>query len=112
MRMHLLVAIRLLVTQRMQSPFLELFLAFYFPFLFASFVRSSYCKSVLVSISRILDFLLGMSLGHQLTSAIVVIHVTKCLLSSEDFKQIFQFFRLLNLHLVQTPQDAVGKSCQ
>ena len=49
------------------------FFAFYLPFPFAfSLGRSSYCRFVLVSVSRfhmkILDFLLEMSLGHQLQS--------------------------------------------
>ena len=47
-----------------------------------SFVRSSYCKSVLASVSRfevtILGFLLEMSLGHQLQSALIIVLLAKC----------------------------------
>ena len=57
-----------------------LFFACSLPFIFSS-VRSSYFRSVLVTISRfemrILDFLLEMSLGHQLSSATIVFLVVK-----------------------------------
>ena len=71
----------LFVIQRMQSPLLE-----FFGILFAcsfrlSFARSNCCKSVHISIScfemGILDFLLKLSLGHQLQSAIVVFLVVE-----------------------------------
>ena len=46
------------------------------------FVRSSCCRSVLVSVSRfemrILDFLLEMSLDHQHQSAIIILLVAEC----------------------------------
>ena len=46
-----------------------------------SFARSSYCRSVLVSISRFemgfLDFLLEIPVGHELQSTIVVFLVTE-----------------------------------
>ena len=59
------------------------------PFAFSfSFARSSYCKSVLVSISRfemkVLDFLLEMSLGHQLQSAIIMFLVAECRLLNDE----------------------------
>ena len=74
----------------------------------------SYCRSVLVSICgfamTILDFLLEMSLGHELQSAIVIILVAKRRFLSVDLQQVFQLFRLFNLHLVQTLQYAVRRS--
>ena len=45
---------------------------------------------------------------HQ--SAVVKILVAKCRLLSADLQQVFQFFRLFNLHLVQTLQYAVSRS--
>ena len=91
------------------------FCAFYLPFTFRfSFARSSHCRPVLVSISgfevRIFDFLLEMSLGHQLQSAIIILLVTECRLLSVDLQQAFRLFRLFNLHLAQTIQYAVGWS--
>ena len=72
-RMLLHMILGLFLIQRMQSPLSGYVFAFYlsFPFCF-SLGRSSYCRFVLVSVSRfhmrILDFLLEMSLGHQLQS--------------------------------------------
>ena len=74
----------LFVIQRMQSsPVFCILFAFSFRFPFA---RSSCCKSVLVSIShcgvRILDFLVEMSLDHELQSAIIILLVDDCRLFS------------------------------
>ena len=57
-----------------------------------------YCRSVLVSISRfemrICDFLLEMSFGRQLLSAIVIVVVAECRLKSENLQHICEHFRL------------------
>ena len=75
-----------------------------------SFARSSFCGSVLISMSvfekKTFDFMLEMSLGHQLQSATVVFHFADCSFLCVDLKS----FRLFNLHLVQTVQYAVGRS--
>ena len=79
--------------QRMQSPLGDVFdILFVISFCSPS-PRSSFCKAVLVSVSRcevrVFDSLLEMSLGHQLLSASVVFLVAECSLSSVDLKQIF-----------------------
>ena len=95
------------VIQRMQSPLSELFLAFS---LHISFSRSSNCRSVLVSIFGIFDFLLEMSLDHQRQFAIIISLVAKCLLLSVGWQHLFEFIRLFILHLVKTLRYAVGRS--
>ena len=85
---------------------------FAFSFRF-SVARRSFCKSVIVSISRfemrIFDFLLEMSLGHALPSAIVTF-VAVCRLLSVDLQHMFRLFRLFNLHLSLTLQYVVSGS--
>ena len=84
-----------LVVQRVPSPFSELFLAVSssFPLAFPWFGA----PSVLVSISRfemrILDFKLEMSLGHQLQSAIIILHFSRCHFLSVDLHtKYFNFY--------------------
>ena len=100
---------RPLVVQLMQFSSLGVVFSIYCACSFRfSFARSFCCRSVLVSISRfemrILDFLLEMSLAHQLPSAIILLFVASSCLLSADVQQVFQLFRLFNLHLVQTLQ--------
>ena len=105
------------VIQRMHAPLRDLFFEIVFAFcLCFTFARSSFCKSVLVSIfrfdGRILDVLLKMSLDHQLQSAMVIFLVAECRLLTMDLPHIFQLFRHFNLHLVQTLSNmlSVGRS--
>ncbi len=76
-------------------------------------VQKSVSPQVLVSISRfetrIRDFRCS-SLGHQLQFAIIILLVAKCRLLSVDLQQVFQFFRLFDMHLVQTLLYAVSRS--
>ena len=78
------------------------------------FAQSSCCRGVVVSISlfeiRILIFLLEMSLGQQLQSAIIILPVAKCRLLSEDLQISFSILPTFNLHRVQTSQHAVRRS--
>ena len=68
-------------------------LAFSFRFTFA---QNPYCRPVLVSTSRfemrICDFLLEMSFGRQLLSAIVIVVVAECRLKSENLQHILPTF--------------------
>ena len=60
--------------------------------------------------NEISDFLLEMSMDHQLQSAMKVFLVAKCRFLSSDLQDNLQFFRLFNLHLVQAFQHTVSKS--
>ena len=80
---------------------------FTFSFCF-SFTRSSNCKSVLVSISRvemrIFDFLLEVSLGHQLQYAIIVSLGQNVVSWAQTCNKYFNSSDFSNLPLVQTFQ--------
>ena len=93
---------------RMQSTLSELFLACALPLLFDCPLLGA--PSAGLSSSRFLDFLLEMSLAHQLQCAVVVFLVAECRLLSANLQHIFQRFRLFNLHLVQTLQYVVSRS--
>ena len=57
---------------------------------------------------RILDLMFEMSLDHQLQSAIIMVFVAKYRLLGVDLQQTFHFFRLFNLHVVQTVSKSVS----
>ena len=87
------------VVQRIQSPLLVLCFGVVFAFALLLYLISE--LPLMVSISRfemrILAFLLEMSLGHQLQSAIIDFLVARCSLPSVDLPQVFEFFQLFNL---------------
>ena len=103
------------VIQRVQSLLLELFLAYDLPIPFALPLlrapNASLTSSRFLALKwESLIFVHEISLDRQLQSARIIFLVADCRLLNLDLHQVFQFFRLFNLHLVQTLQHVVSRS--